>query len=308
MLKLIFLLSFTCSFTTLLSQPPQQLPSYLIANVELPAELNKQVCISGLKYFNGSLCLVSERCPVIFVLNPQTAAIASTISLQVPGEFEMEGITSYKNKLYVVSENIAAVYEVNSPVGLLRSIETSIPVPPKSKDGDGMEGIAANEINNKFYLLRERNEDMTKAQIYTFRIEWGVDSSSFTLKYESMIELPLENAQWRYSDICYDSANSRLICLKSYSRGKLRQLYIESVDIDSGGKLSVETHKSIAVENLTETAATYKTQGYSTNLEGITVDNTGNIFIVSDNHSGKAQCDLPAKEKTILLQLKKKQP
>jgi len=306
MRKLNFLTLLISSFTTLLSQQPQLFPSYSISNIPLPVELDRQVCISGMKYFNGSLCLVSERCPVIMLLNHQTNTITATINLQVPQEFEMEGITSYKNKLYLVSENIAAVYEVTSPTGVLRSIETSIPVPPKSKDGDGMEGVAANEINNKFYLLRERNEEMTKAQIYTFGIERGIDSSSFALKYESMIELPLENAQWRYSDICYDSTNSRLICLKSYSRGKLRQLYIESVDIDSIGNLSVETLKNIPFGNLTETAATYKTQGFSTNLEGITVDNTGNIFIVSDNHSGKAQCDLPAKEKTILLQLKKK--
>ncbi len=42
------------------------------------------------------------------------------------------------------------------------------------------------------------------------------------------------------------------------------------------------------------------------NLEGTTVDKDGNIWIVSDNTSGKAACDQPAKEKTILLQLIKK--
>jgi uncharacterized protein YjiK len=308
MRKLSFLILLTSSLTTLLSQPPQQLPPYLINNVALPADLDKQVCISGMKYFNGSLCLVSERCPVIFVLNPETAAVASTINLQVPQEFEMEGITSYKDKLYLVSENIAAVYEVNMQTGVARSLETSVPIPAKSKDGDGMEGIAANETNNKFYLLRERNEDKSMAQIFTLRIEKAGADSSIMLKYESMIELPLENEQWRFSDICYDSANSRLICLKSYSKGKLRQQYLESVDIDSSGRLLVETLKNIPVDSLTKTSATYKEQGYSTNLEGITVDNTGNIFLVSDNTSGQAKCDQPAKEKTILLQLKKKQP
>jgi len=42
------------------------------------------------------------------------------------------------------------------------------------------------------------------------------------------------------------------------------------------------------------------------NLEGITVDSNGTIYIISDNTSGKAICDQPAKEKTILLELKKK--
>jgi hypothetical protein len=287
-------------------QTPLQVPAYVASVIELNAELDKQVCISGMKYFNGSLCLVSERCPVIFLLDPRTAAIAGTINLLVPQEFEMEGMTSYKEKLYTVSENIAAVYEVNSQTGVVKQIKTSVPLPPKSKDGDGMEGIAANEKNNKFYLLRERNGDMTKSEIYTFSIEPGMEDLSLMLKYESTIELPLENPQWRYSDICFDSANSRLICLKSYAKGKHRQQYLESVHIDSTGKLSPETRKNIPVENFTETSGAYNTKGYSMNLEGITIDNAGNIFIVSDNTSGKAKCDLPAKEKTILLQLKNK--
>lgn len=305
MRKLSFLFLSLCSTTYLLSQPPQPLQSYSVNPQVLPAELDKQVCISGMKYFNGSLFLVSERCPEIFLLNPQSNTITGTINLQVPQEFEMEGITSYQDKLYTVSENIAAVYEVNSQTGMMKQMETSIPLPAKSKDGNGMEGIAANERNNKFYLLRERNMDKTKAQIYTFNIVPGNENNSLSLKYESMIELPLESEQWRYSDICYDSANSRVICLKSHSKGKLRQLYIESVEIDEGGNLSIETLKNIPTDNLTLVAAEYKAKGYSTNLEGITVDNDGNIFIVSDNTSGKAKCDLPAKEKTILLQLKK---
>ncbi|HEY6062339.1 MAG TPA: esterase-like activity of phytase family protein, partial [Chitinophagaceae bacterium] len=295
------------TLTCLHAQPPQlRLSNFSISSIGLPVELDKQVCISGMKYYNNGLCLVSERCPVIFILNPQTETITGRINLQVPQEFEMEGMTSYKNRLYTISENIAAVYEVNSQTGVVTSIETSVPLPPKSKDGDGMEGIAANEKNNKFYLLRERNEDMTRLQIYTFRIEPGKEDSSFILKYESMIELRLENSQWRYSDICYDSASSRLICLKSYAKGKNRQQYLESVDIDSIGKLTAETLKNIPVENFTETSGAYKTKGYSMNLEGITIDTAGNIFLVSDNTSGKAQCDRPAKEKTILLQLKKK--
>lgn len=303
MRKLYVLILLIAGFSAFRSQPSPVLPAYVISNMPLPADLDKQVCISGMKYFNESLCLVSERCPVIFILDPQTAVITRTIQLQVPDEFEMEGMTSYKDRLYLVSENKAAVYEINMQTGMARSVETSAPIPPKSKDGDGIEGIAANETNNKFYLLRERNEDLTKAQIYTFHIEKGNTDSSLILKYESVIELPLENPQWRYSDICYDSANSRLICLKSNAKGKLRQLFLESLVIDSTGNLSAGSLSNIPVENLTETAGTYKAQGYSTNLEGITVDRTGNIFIVSDNHSGQAKCDQPAKEKTILLQL-----
>ncbi len=304
-MRTFFLLAGTILFTRVLAQPPQ-VPLYNVSNLMLPADLHKQVCISGMKYYDSSLYMVSERCPSIFVIDPLSGNIRNTINIQVPQTFEMEGMTSYKGHLYLVSENIAAVYQVNIPTGDVKQIETSISLPPKSIDGDGMEGIAANEKNNKFYLLRERNENMSMSQLYTFSIEQGKDSSLFSLKYESTIELPLENPQWRYSDISIDTANSRLLCLKSYSKGKLRQQFLESIAIDSNGKLMAETLLNIPVENFSHASYMYKNDNYSMNLEGITIDNTEAIFIVSDNTSGKAKCDLPAKEKTILLQLKKK--
>jgi len=267
--------------------------------------MDKQVCISGLKYMDGRLYFASERCPLVIVADPATGQIQKKIAMNVSQNFEMEGISSFENNLYLVSENIAAVYQLNPGNGSLIQIETSIPLPPKSENGDGMEGIAANEVNNKFYLLRERNVERTQTEIYTFSIERKEQGGIPVLKYESTITIPLENPQWRYSDICFDKDNSRLLCLKSYSKGKLRQQYLESIDIDDAGKLVRESLKSIPVDRFSEISNEYKDQDYSMNLEGITIDEKGNIFIVSDNTSGKAQCDLPAKEKTILLELKK---
>ena len=255
---------------------------------------------------DSTLDFASERCPVVFVFDPEIKSISNSINIQVPQNFEMEGITSCNGKLYLVSENVAAVYEVNPQNGKLRQVEISLPLPPKSKSGDGMEGIAANEKNNKFYLLRERNEDMSVSQIYTYTITATNDSAEIMLKFESVIDLPLENPQWRYSDICVDSENGRLICLKSFSKGKLRKQFIESIDIDEEGKLSATTLKNIPVDNFSEISNQFKDQDYSMNLEGITVDSNGTIYIISDNTSGKALCDQPAKEKTILLELKKK--
>ncbi len=289
-----------------IAQPPQAVPLYTVDNINLPAALNKQVCISGMKFYNGQLYLASERCPSIIVFDPAKATISNTINLQIPQNFELEGITSYKDKLYLVSENVAAVYEVIIATGAIKTIQTSIPLPAKSKDGDGMEGIAANEKNNKFYLLRERDDDMSHSQIFTFSVEPGNESSPVILKYESTIELPLENPQWRYSDICVDSESGKLLCLKSYSKGKFRQQYLESIDIDANGKLQLETLKNLPVENFTDASNAYKTQDFSMNLEGVTIDSDGTIYIVSDNTSGKAACDQEAREKTILLQLKKK--
>lgn len=301
----IFLMIGSLITLLLLAFKPASLPLYEINHVPLPDALNKQVCISGTKYMDGKLYFASERCPMILSMDPETNIINS-IPINVPHEFEMEGMTSYRNKLYMVSENAVAIYEADISNGSVKKVETSIALPPKSKDGDGMEGIAANERDNRFYLLRERNDDMTRSQIYIFTIEPAAEDNSFSLKYESMIELPLENRQWRYSDICYDKENDRLLCLKSFSKGKLRQQFLESVDLDKKGNLLAETLKNVPVEKFSDISNQYKDQGYSMNLEGITVDKDGNIYVVSDNTSGKALCDQPSKEKTILLELKKK--
>lgn len=302
--RISFLLIGILTLNLINAQPPKiEVPQYSINNVPLPSEMNNQVCISGMKFYDGKLYLASERCPIIFVADPISGKILNSINLQVSQKFEMEGLTSYKKKLYLISEEAVALYEVDLESGSTRIVSTSISLPPKSKEGDGMEGIAGNETNQKFYLLRERNEEMTNSEIYTFSVE--TEKEGLSLKFESKIAMPLENTQWRYSDICYDKENNRLICLKSYSKGKLRQQFLESINIDANGMLQVETLKDIPVDKFSEISNKYKDQDYSMNLEGITLDNNGNIFIISDNTSGKAKCDQPAKEKTILLELKK---
>lgn len=303
-MRFYFLAIFSISFSFIIAQPPQ-VPHYTINNIPLVAEMDNQVSISGLKFFNNNLYMVSERCASIFIVDPAKGNIISTIPLKVPKEFEMEGITSYKDKLYLVSENVAAIYEVDPKTNELKIVTTSIPLPPKSKHGDGMEGIAANEKNNKFYLLRERTEDRSKSQVFTFSVEQN-ETGVLSLKHESTIDLPLENNQWRYADICVDTENSRLFVLKSYSKGKTRQQFLESIVIDNNGGLVSSTLSNVPVEKFSEISGKYKDENFSMNLEGLTIDNRGNMYVVSDNTSGKTKCDTKAKEKTILLQLKRK--
>ena len=291
-------------FITTSAQPPNT-NLYSINNIPLPEAMNKQLCISGMKFMDNKLWFASERCPVIIAADPSTGAIIESIPIRVPGEFEMEGMTSYKGKLFLVSENTAAVYEINPKNGDLKLVSISAALPPKSKNGDGMEGVAANENHDKFYLLRERNEERTRTEIYTYNIRVA-ENGELALQYESMISLPLENPQWRYSDICIDTENNRLLLLKSYSKGKLRQQFLEAIAIDGSGNIAAERLQNIPVEKFSDISNQYKDQDYSMNLEGITMDASGNIFLVSDNTSGKAQCDQPAREKTILLELRKK--
>jgi uncharacterized protein YjiK len=301
MQKIISLVLFFATFSSA-AQPPQA--GYTINNISLPGELHKQVCISGMKYLDGKLYMASERCPVLLVVDTATGALVSSLNITVPQVFEMEGLTAYKGQLYLITENVAAVYAVNPVSGALTTVNTSQTLPPKSKSGDGMEGIAANEKNDKFYLLRERNEDMSRSQILTFSVQATTDGN-IGLLYESTIELPLETPQWRYSDICFDATTNKLLCLKSFSKGKLRKQFIESLEINEKGELLTATLTNVPVTDFSEISNRYKDQDYSMNLEGITIDEKGTIYIVSDNTSGKAVCDAPAKEKTILLKLAK---
>ena len=281
-------------------------PLYSVSNIPLPAEMDKQVCISGMVYSEGRLYFASERCPMIIASEPSTGKILETYRMGVPQNFEMEGITTFNNKFYLVSENVAALYEFDPSTKAFRQVQTGNPLPPKTKNGDCMEGIAGNAVNKRFYLLRERNEEMSFSQIYTYTVKES--EHGLSLEQEGLIQLPLENPQWRYSDICFDAENSRLLLLKSYSKGRLRQQFIESLDIDKEGKLVAGTVKNIPVENFSTISNQYKDQDYSMNLEGITLDTEGNLYVVSDNTSGKAACDEPARERTILLKLKKNQP
>ena len=85
----------------------------------------------------------------------------------------------------------------------------------------------------------------------------------------------------------------------------MRKQFLESVTIDANGVLKKETLTNIDVEKFSEISNEYKSLDYSMNLEGITIAADGTIYIVSDNTSGKAACDQPAREKTVLLELKK---
>ena len=84
------------------AQPPKiEVPQYSINSIPLPSEMNNQVCISGMKFYDGKLYFASERCPIIFVADPSTGKIVNRINLKVSQEFEMEGLSSYKDKLYL---------------------------------------------------------------------------------------------------------------------------------------------------------------------------------------------------------------
>jgi uncharacterized protein YjiK len=284
------------------SAQTNQSASFSVKQLPLPSSLQKQVCISGITYLDSKLFLTSERCPLILRIDTSANAVDTIINTKIAQEFEMEGITAYKGNLYLISENISGIYQLNKNDGNLIPIPTSAPLPQKLKSGDGMEGIAANELKDRFYLLRERNERGRASQLFTYKIEHE-QAGLISLIYLSVTELPLENADWRYSDIFYDSTNARLLCLKSYSKGKTRKHRIDVIDIDVDGNIKAGTIKTFMAEGFSAITSEGKDNRNSLNFEGITLDPQGNIYIISDNTSGQADCNATAKEKTVLLKL-----
>jgi hypothetical protein len=304
MRKLTFIL--TLLVLTSLSVKSQ----YRDKNYLLLPELINKTSISGIICFNNHLYLAAERCGMIFISSLSSHEIIDTIILHTNGSLEIEGITAYKDNIYIISENNSSVYEVNRETGNLNIVKHNFNLPQKFGD-DGFEGIAANEKNSKFYLLLERDKTGANAWIYTFSIDPANPEKRISLKYESSTPLKLGSPLWRYSDIFFDSSSNMLVCLKSYFKDPKGKYSIESIQIDEKGLLSIETLKTLGTlttENLTNVIDKYKKQGYESNLEGITMDDKGNIYLASDNSMGRADCEPLSKnddkpKKTLVLML-----
>jgi uncharacterized protein YjiK len=276
-------------------------PQYKIQPIHLPVSLQNQVCISGMVYKQGNLILASERCPLLFLLDTVTFSISQK-TIGMAGTFETEGITIYGGNILLISENLPMVYSINQ-TGQLSVVSTTPTLPGKLKSGDGMEGISANEKDSLVYLLRERNESGNNAQILTYRI--NEKDNFLSLSFINTIELPLENSDWRYSDICFNIQDRKLLCLKSYAKGKLRKHRIDALTADSTGLLQLASLHTVVPEGFSNIPESGKKEKNSLNFEGLAIDEHGNLYVVSDNTSGAANCSQPSKEKTVLIKLSK---
>lgn len=267
----------------------------------LPTALQNQVCISGMAYKNGRLLLASERCPLLFWLDTSAKLLgqANTPLMEV---FEIEGTTLLGELILMVSENLPQVYSLDA-TGKLSLITCTPPLPNKLKTGDGMEGIAANEIDSLIYLLRERNENGSNAQLFTYKML--AKDGSFYLELQNTIALPLINKDWRYADICFDAKQRRLMCLKSFSKEKLRTHQIDALAIDNSGRPISSSLYTEVPEGFANFTGYNKKEKNSLNFEGLAMDELGNLYVISDNTSGQANCNELASEKTVLLKLLK---
>jgi hypothetical protein len=222
-------------------------------------------------------------------------------------DLQVEGATFYKGRFYIVSEDLPIIYNIDTSTWIANKVNIDI-LKLRPIGMDGMEGIAANEQNEKLYILYERKCTDMKCEAYIFTCAINGPDQLSIIRIDT---LPLANSKWRYSDIYYDSTKDRhrLLCLKS----KPGDYSIDSMKVGSNGIPDLKTFGTLSLisKKLNDTANYYYKEDYSNNLEGITADTEGNMYVVSDNKMGPTDCSKKAVKangkdsKTLLLKINK---
>lgn len=278
--------------------------------IDLPGAFNTELEISGMVGHNDTLYLVSERQKIIFLVNKSDFSIISSIDLTKPiidynaqnpedeiniRTIEMEGVTWYKNLLFITDEGNTVIYKYDLKGGRICKMKTNLDM-SEFNGNLGIEGISVNPDKKLFYLLRERNGS-NQTEIYTLKI-----TDANFLKYENqryIINNPGNN--WRYSDIYYKKDENVIYGLRSYYDRKNPEnakCFVDKIPIDENGFLGKDVIQNND-QTLSESVIRNRCK-YVSNLEGIY--KTGNtIFIVSDNQRSTRKCDsMP--EKTMFIE------
>lgn len=268
--------------------------------IDLPAEFNTELEISGMVGHNDTLYFVAERENIILVIDAVdytliksielTRAIINYNSANPDDEInirnvEMEGVTWYQNTLLFVDEGNTAIYQFNLKRNSIKKLNTNLDM-SEFYGNNGMEGIAVNPEKEIIYVLRERNGE-NQSEIYTLYL---TDNSRLKYKHQKYI-IDHPNDDWRYTDMFYDANENVIYALRSYftrQNPESAKCYIDKIPVHKNGFLGKSVKQS-KDETLSDLVIKNRCK-YVSNLEGIY--KTGNkIFIVSDNQRSTKKCD-----------------
>jgi uncharacterized protein YjiK len=271
---------------------------------EIASKSNPDYClaISGIVYSNGNLALVSENSGKIFEIDPSTKKTKQ--EYKIPFEdIELEAITYFKGAYYITDEKNGMVYKLGTTKNETPPIKVTVTSFDVSIDpkGNGLEWIAVNEEKELFYLLMERDETAKYAKILLAKLNAKNELASLTGDNLPQSTFLLDiSGEWRYSDLFYSEKDSCIYALKT----KKESYNIMKIKVDANGiplssqKDSNNIIKATLFIDITDEVIQKEKEGYNSNIEGITQDGGGNIFIVSDN-VWKGKC----KGKTLLLKI-----
>jgi|GEM_PF-2505771 len=253
---------------------------------------------SGLASTSRYLYVPSEKYASVLQVDPAAGWSARVLTLAVPSGSELEGAAVVGTTLWVCDEAHAAVY-----VAELGEGETDagamLPVRGLELDGVGvrggkvgLEGLAVSPDGTAVFLLRERRGvELTgcSSTIFRLRVEDGRLVAS-----ASPVEIDLEDCTWRLSSL--ELWHGRLLALKTRYPGE-EYLVIE-VDPESG--------RWWPTCDLTAIARQLAAEGWSNNLEGLALSDTGDLFLVSDNAvtwDAAPGGPPPARDRTLFLRV-----
>ncbi len=266
------------------------------------AMFDKEISASGIIYNKGIFYIALERCSAILKINSENKDSSQIIDVKTKDCSQIEGITIWEDNLYSIDEYNKIVYKTNletKKTDIINLFKDAYNI-YKQGENDGYEGIAYNEKNQVFYLLVERVKKDTCAYIFTAKISKDEKKLIPAFKRKNKFPLMLENVEWRYTDIYYDSEKSRILALKT----KFGTYHIDVIPIDTMGKpLFKETKKLM---DISDTINAYTKKKYSSNIEGITMDEKDRIFVISDNVTGAASCITKADSITLFLRIQNK--
>ncbi|NTS41910.1 hypothetical protein HRG84_13420 [Flavisolibacter sp. BT320] len=221
-----------------------------------------------------SLILGAEKCGKIYILNKSTLDTIGIKYLPKDKIISLEGMSLYKNRyLFLLDEGSVGIYvfDLEGKDSLRRIADKK----ELGRNRNKLEGIAINNSQSICYVLQEE-----KGEIYVYNI-----LDNLVLKIYDTVKI-YNSGEWtRHTDLVYD--DNLLYALKTNFKRELPQNLVKyAIDIMKISAQGKPQNDAIRYVNLNFCKDFSACDGnYSTNLEGLTIDN--NIFyIISDNEWG----------------------
>jgi uncharacterized protein YjiK len=274
--------------------------------IKLDRQFDYALEISSLENKTGNVLLLSEKCKRLYYID-KLGKLISTFDLNngdiQDKNVEIEGMSFYQNGLLFSDEKNAKIYSLSFSDSSIVEVESNYDL---SGDVDeyGMEGISVDEGNSICYIMKEKNGNR-QSQIHVFKIVQ--QDGKITLKFIKNIFIEQNDNSWRYTDLCFNPQNNYLYCLKT-KPGIYQIDTISTLHIDHPGDTIIKRDTPKLLMDISVDVNKYGTKGFSTNMEGIAI-NDNSIYLVSDNSQiSYANCDSPGQGKTLLIVYKLKFP
>lgn len=266
------------------------------------SDFNNEIGASGVAFNNDKLYIILERCKKILIVNTLNVTENIVPLTKLPNANKnLEGIVIYNKSFFLMDEDAPKIYKCDLNGKFLQEFifeptEKSM----HKKVGDGFEGITIDSVNKVIYVLHERAKYKSgwASMIYAVKIQ-----DKPKLEILSSHLLPLEDSNWRYTDLFFDKKS--LICIKTKHDNNVQsckgEYILQRMPIDASGKLSSD----IEEKNITSLVCHWDSRNYASNIEGITLDKQGYMYLISDNiQNDSCKEGEPADKRTLLLKIK----